>query len=132
MRELDLELLAARCIGAVELDARGEAEAEHAPHVGGDANACGIIANDVELVRTCVRDDARPRRDRAARVRRVLAFGVAARVELEGADAASGQPFEVELTRERARELGLREGEVVRLVPSRLKVFESDRAESTR
>jgi sulfate transport system ATP-binding protein len=67
-----------------------------------------------------------------AKVRRVLTFGLAARVELEGTDSASGQQFEVEITHERASELDLREGEAVRLVPSRLKVFESNRAESAR
>jgi sulfate transport system ATP-binding protein len=63
-----------------------------------------------------------------ANVRRVLAIGPVARVELEGIGSASSQQFEVELTHQRASELGLREGEAVRLVPSRLKVFESDRA----
>jgi sulfate transport system ATP-binding protein len=62
----------------------------------------------------------------------VRAFGPAARVELEGTDSASGQQFEVELTHERASELHLREGEAVRLVPSRLKLFECDGAESAR
>jgi len=59
-----------------------------------------------------------------ARVTRVLAFGVTARVELDGANGASGQHFEVELPLNRADELGLVEGQPVRLVPSRLKVFE--------
>jgi len=66
-----------------------------------------------------------------ANVRRVLAFGIAARVELEGTDSASGQPFEVELTRQRAQELDLHEGEAVRLVPSRLKLYQNGRAEGT-
>ncbi len=60
----------------------------------------------------------------AARVARILAFGVTARVELDGRNGASGQHFEVELTRERVAELKLEEGQLVRLVPSRLKVFE--------
>ncbi len=59
-----------------------------------------------------------------ARVSRVLAFGLSARVELDGASGANGQHFEVELPRSRADELALVEGQPVRLVPSRLKVFE--------
>jgi len=60
----------------------------------------------------------------AAQVSRVLSFGVTARVELEGVNGASGQHFEVELTRDRVAELDIRNGQLVRLVPSRLKVFE--------
>jgi sulfate transport system ATP-binding protein len=60
----------------------------------------------------------------AARVARVLSFGVTARVELTGVNGQSGQHFEVELTRERAEALNLAEGQEVRLVPSRLRVFE--------
>jgi sulfate/thiosulfate transport system ATP-binding protein len=60
----------------------------------------------------------------AARVSRILSFGVSARVDLDGVNGASGERFEVELTRERIVELGLAEGQGVRLVPSRLRVFE--------
>ena len=60
----------------------------------------------------------------AARISRVLSFGVTARVELDGVNGSSGQHFEVEITRQRVLELGLADGQVVRLVPSRLKVFE--------
>ncbi len=60
----------------------------------------------------------------AARVARVLSFGVTARVELDGMNGSTGQHFEVELTRERALALNLAEGQEVRLVPSRLRVFE--------
>ena len=60
----------------------------------------------------------------AARVSRVLSFGVTARVELDGLNGSTGQHFEVELTRERALELNLVEGQEVRLLPSRLRVFE--------
>ena len=59
----------------------------------------------------------------AARINRVLAFGVTARIELDGINGATGQHFEVELTRERVLEIGLKDGQEVRLVPSRLKVF---------
>ena len=66
----------------------------------------------------------------AARVTRVLAFGVSARVELEGiggnSNGNSGQHYEVELTRERAEQLALQSGQQVRLLPSRLKLFERD------
>jgi sulfate transport system ATP-binding protein len=60
----------------------------------------------------------------AARINRVLSFGVTARVELDGINGFSEQHFEVEMTRQRVAELGLADGQLVRLVPSRLKVFE--------
>ena len=58
-----------------------------------------------------------------ARVSRVLSFGVTARVELDGLNGATGQHFEVELTRERVEALSLQEGQTVRLHPQRLRVF---------
>jgi len=60
----------------------------------------------------------------SARINRILAFGVTARVELDGINGSTGQHFEVEITRERVLELALHDGQAVRLVPSRLKVFE--------
>ena len=60
----------------------------------------------------------------AAKISRILAFGVTARIELDGVNGANGQHFEVELTREQVLQQGLAEGQQVRLVPSRLKVFE--------
>jgi len=66
----------------------------------------------------------------AARISRILAFGVTARVELDGVNGASGQHFEVELTRERVAQLALAEGQSVRLQPSRLSVFEHHQAAS--
>jgi len=60
----------------------------------------------------------------AARITRILVFGVTARVELDGLNGADDQHFEVELTRERVADLNLVEGQAVRLVPSRLKIFE--------
>ncbi|RKT60556.1 sulfate transport system ATP-binding protein [Azonexus fungiphilus] len=64
----------------------------------------------------------------AARINRILAFGVTARVELDGINGSTGQHFEVEITRQRVLDLGLTDGQDVRLVPSRLKVFEKDGA----
>jgi sulfate transport system ATP-binding protein len=61
----------------------------------------------------------------AARIGRILSFGVSARLELDGHNGASGRHFEVEMTRARVTELGLAEGQLVRLVPSRLRVFET-------
>ncbi|MFN3986381.1 MAG: sulfate/molybdate ABC transporter ATP-binding protein [Rhodocyclaceae bacterium] len=62
-----------------------------------------------------------------ALVSRVLAFGAAARVELDGLPGASerGEPthFEVVIARERVAELALQAGQRVRLVPSQLRVF---------
>ena len=59
-----------------------------------------------------------------ARISRILSFGVTARVELDGLNGSSGQIFEVEMTREEVGQLGLYEGQSVRLVPSRLSIFE--------
>ncbi len=67
----------------------------------------------------------------AARVSRVLAFGITARVELDGVNGARGQHFEVEITRERIERLGLAEGQTVRLLPSHLSLFESRQAATT-
>lgn len=64
----------------------------------------------------------------AARISRILAFGVTARVELDGINGATGQHFEVELTRERVAQLALEEGQSVRLIPSRLSLFEQPHA----
>jgi sulfate transport system ATP-binding protein len=66
-----------------------------------------------------------------ASVRRVLVSGAVARVELTG-DAAGGETaesprFEVEISRERLRQLNLQAGQVVRLTSSRLRVFPVDR-----
>ncbi|WP_018410508.1 sulfate/molybdate ABC transporter ATP-binding protein [Methyloversatilis thermotolerans] len=58
-----------------------------------------------------------------ARVARILSFGVTARVELEGLNGTGNQHFEVELSSEQAERLALREGQTVRLNPSRLRVF---------
>ena len=62
----------------------------------------------------------------AARVSRVLTFGVTARAELDGVNGTSGQHYEVEMMRERVAALGLAEGQTVRLVPSRLTLFAYD------
>jgi sulfate transport system ATP-binding protein len=59
-----------------------------------------------------------------AAVNRVLAFGVSARVELDGLNGATGQHFEVELTQQQVEQLALQPLQHVRLVPSRLKLFE--------
>ncbi len=59
----------------------------------------------------------------AAKVVRVLSFGVGSKVELEGTESHS-QHFEVALPREQAETLALHEGQMVRLVPSRLKLFQ--------
>ena len=67
----------------------------------------------------------------AAQVSRILAFGVTARVELDGVNGARGQHFEVEITRERIDRLGLAEGQAVRLLPSHLSLFESRQAATT-
>ena len=53
--------------------------------------------------------------------------GVAARVsrvELDGDNGATGQHFEVEISRDKVAELALVSGQRVRLLPSRLRVFE--------
>jgi len=61
-----------------------------------------------------------------ARVDRILPFGASVRVELSGVERGNGTApqFEVQLSRERLEALALRTGLTVRLVPSRLRVFE--------
>ena len=67
-----------------------------------------------------------------AKVTRILAFGLTARVELERMDAAGIlHHHEVEVTLDRLVSLHLRNGDAVRLVPSRLKVFRSPDPDST-
>ena len=61
---------------------------------------------------------------RRAQVIRVLSFGVSARVELQSLGNEDEQHFEVEITREQAQALQLQPGQVVRLLPSRLKLFQ--------
>ena len=59
-----------------------------------------------------------------ARVVRVLTFGLKSRVELDGSGSAEGQHFEVELAQNDVDLLALQPGQQVRLLPSRLKLFE--------
>ncbi len=95
----------------------------HAPHELGQGAEVLAFARPHELD---IVIDGASAHGIAAKVSRILAFGVSARVELDGADDASGQHFEVELTRERVAALGLAEGQTVRLLPSRLRVFERE------
>jgi sulfate/thiosulfate transport system ATP-binding protein len=60
----------------------------------------------------------------AAKVVRVLSFGVSSRVELDGIGSAGSQHFEVELSQPEVRALALKTGQQVRLLPSRLRLFE--------
>lgn len=62
----------------------------------------------------------------SAKVSRVLSFGLNSRVELDGINSAAGQYFEVELSPQRAEDLALTNGQVVKLVPSKLKLFHKD------
>ncbi len=64
------------------------------------------------------------RRGLSARIHRILAFGATARVELDGLNGTSGQHYEVELSCQRVLEMGLQEGQTVRLLPSQMRVFE--------
>ncbi|PLK48859.1 sulfate/molybdate ABC transporter ATP-binding protein [Uliginosibacterium sp. TH139] len=64
-----------------------------------------------------------------ARIARIQAFGITARVELERIDAGQTvHHHEVELPLERLISLQLQTGSEVRLVPSRLKVFQQSAA----
>ncbi|HMR03076.1 MAG TPA: sulfate ABC transporter ATP-binding protein [Candidatus Competibacter phosphatis] len=58
-----------------------------------------------------------------ARVERVLALGATTRVDLIGADHATGGHYEVELPRDRITALGLVVGQRVRLKPARIRLF---------
>ncbi|MEY4591797.1 MAG: hypothetical protein RIR18_692 [Pseudomonadota bacterium] len=67
----------------------------------------------------------------AARVSRVLAFGMTARVELVGQKSHQNgdlEHYEVELPLSEIEQQGVFEGQIVRLVPTRLKLFEQGRA----
>jgi sulfate transport system ATP-binding protein len=61
----------------------------------------------------------------AARITRVLFLGGNGRVELEGVE--QGQHFEVELPLTTVQALELEQGQQVRLVPSRLRLFETNK-----
>ncbi len=63
-----------------------------------------------------------------AKVVRVLSFGVSSKVELDGSGSATGQHFEVELSQQEVQKLALQPGQLVRLLPSRLKLFERTHA----
>jgi sulfate transport system ATP-binding protein len=67
----------------------------------------------------------------AARITRILGFGALARIELEGL-SADARHFEVEMSRDQLVAQGLREGQNVRLIPSRIKVFERNGNERDR
>jgi sulfate transport system ATP-binding protein len=60
----------------------------------------------------------------SARVNRVLSFGLSSRVELDGVNGATGQHFEVEISSEQVSALNLQRGQLVRLKPSALRLFE--------
>jgi sulfate transport system ATP-binding protein len=62
-----------------------------------------------------------------ARVSRVRSIGAIARVELDGLSSVTGQHFEVELAQDRVDSLQILEGKSVRLVPSRMRVFERNK-----
>ena len=96
-------------------------------HSAGDLNhGSDVVAfarpHELDIVTAANTQDGIP-----ARVNRVLAFGITARVELQGVDAQQEQHFEVEIPAERAAALQLVEGQIVRLVPTRLQVFEQER-----
>jgi len=68
----------------------------------------------------------------AARVVRVLSFGLQSRVELDGdGDGGALRHFEVELPRAVAQELALVPGQQVRLLPAQLKLFERPASAAT-
>ena len=78
-------------------------------------------------------DEASSSDGRAALLHRDPVHGRACRVtriELDGLNGSTGQLFEVEITRDEVQRLGLEEGQAVRLVPSRLRVFERNAAAS--
>lgn len=105
---------------------------ERLPHEEGDiADGAEVVAfarpHELTIVTDMAATEGIP-----ARVTRILAFGVTARVELDGLNGASGQHFEVEATREQIAQLGISEGQAVRLIPSRLRVFAHEPNTNTR
>jgi sulfate transport system ATP-binding protein len=61
-----------------------------------------------------------------ARITRILALGLTAKLELEHVDGVETRHYDVELPLERLVALQLKQGLEVRLTPSRLKIFQSD------
>jgi len=66
----------------------------------------------------------------AAKIDRILSFGNHVRVELDGINGVSGQHFEVELTLEKFKSLNLEIKQTVRVIPSRLKLFQREQLSS--
>lgn len=66
----------------------------------------------------------------AAQIDRILSFGNHVRVELDGVNGASGEHFEVELTLEKFKMLNIEAKQHVRLLPSRLKLFQREQVSS--
>ncbi len=97
---------------------------DRVPHSSGGVNqGAEVLAyarpHELEIVADPERMDGV-----AARIARIRAFGASAWVELEGTNGATGAHFEVELAQVQVAELSLQEGQAVRLLPSRLRVFE--------
>ncbi|MBL8438061.1 MAG: sulfate ABC transporter ATP-binding protein [Zoogloeaceae bacterium] len=97
---------------------------DRVPHSSGGVNqGAEVLAyarpHELEIVTDRERMDGV-----AARIARIRAFGASARVELEGTNGSTGAHFEVELAQVQVAELSLQEGQAVRLLPSRLRVFE--------
>jgi TOBE-like domain len=58
-----------------------------------------------------------------ATISRILALGVTAHIELTNLDTNHPAHFDVEITHDQLKVLGLQEGQTVQLVPSQLKIF---------
>jgi len=77
-----------------------------------------VRPHDLEIV-----TDAGSAAGVAAKVVRVLSFGVTVRVELDGVDALAADHYEVELTPGQIESLNIHEGQLVRLLPRLSKTF---------
>lgn len=62
-----------------------------------------------------------------AKVSRIHFFGGSVRVELDSSHSSTPQHIEVELNRQQVESLQLKEGKEVRLLPSRLRIFEREK-----
>ena len=62
----------------------------------------------------------------AAKIVRILSFGVTVRLELDGVGDLASQHYEVELTPGQMQALAVYEGQVVRLLPRQSKTFAAD------
>ena len=97
-----------------------ELEAHNLEH---DASAIGYARpHELQLLL----DDGEVQGGLPAQVLRITSSGALASVELSRMDGSAGERLEVTVFRDYLRQLGVKEGDRVRLIPQRVRVFPSD------